>query len=133
MVSDGPRSGPEDGNEPSGREVMTRRSRSPAAVGHSIACEPPSKAGQAQPHPDHRRAGRRQDLAGGPACRLLPSSWLSARVDLTRAMTALDFLQLIGHSLGLPLSDSLGAARARLHSILHDDDVDGTALAAGRR
>ena len=56
---------------------------------------------------------------------LLPSCWGSTRVDLTRAMTALDFLQLIGHSLGAPLAEGLGAARARLDSILHDDDVDG--------
>ena len=56
---------------------------------------------------------------------LLPSCWGSTRVDLTRAMTALDFLQLIGHLLGAPLAEGLGAARARLDSILHDDDIDG--------
>jgi type II secretory pathway predicted ATPase ExeA len=58
------------------------------------------------------------------AC-LLPSCWRQARVDLTRTMTALDFLQLIGHSLGVPLADGLGAARARVLSILHDDEIDG--------
>jgi type II secretory pathway predicted ATPase ExeA len=57
--------------------------------------------------------------------RFLPPSWHKAAVDLTRSMTALDFLQLIGHSARLPLSDSLGTARTRLHSFLHDDDVDG--------
>jgi hypothetical protein len=40
-------------------------------------------------------------------------------------MTALDFLQLVGHSLGLPLSEGLGATRPRVNSILHGDDVDG--------
>ncbi len=63
-------------------------------------------------------------LARQLAC-LLPSCWGSTRVDLTSAMTALDFLQLIGHSMGVPLTEGLGAARARLDSILHDDDVDG--------
>jgi type II secretory pathway predicted ATPase ExeA len=63
-------------------------------------------------------------LAGQLALHL-PASWMSTHVDLTRAMTALDFLQLVGHSLGIPLSDGLGAARARLHSFLHDDEVDG--------
>jgi type II secretory pathway predicted ATPase ExeA len=58
------------------------------------------------------------------AC-LLPPCWGQARVDLTRAMTAIDFLQLIGHSLGVPLAEGLGAARARLNAILRDDDVDG--------
>ncbi len=57
--------------------------------------------------------------------RLLPPCWGWARVDLTRAMTALDFLQLIGHSLGVPMAEGLGPARARLNSTLHDDDVDG--------
>jgi type II secretory pathway predicted ATPase ExeA len=56
---------------------------------------------------------------------LLPPSWTAAYVDLTGAMTALDFLQLVGHSLGLPLSDGVGPARARLYSILRDDVVDG--------
>jgi type II secretory pathway predicted ATPase ExeA len=56
---------------------------------------------------------------------LLPSCWKWARVDLTRAMTALDFLQLIGHSLGVTTAEGLGNARTRLNSILHDDDVDG--------
>ena len=56
---------------------------------------------------------------------LLPASWMLAYVDLTGAMTALDFLQLVGHSLRLPLSDGVGPARARLHSILRDDVVDG--------
>ena len=56
---------------------------------------------------------------------LLPPSWMAAYVDLTGAMTALDFLQLVGHSLGLPLADGLAPARARLHSILRDDVVDG--------
>ena len=55
----------------------------------------------------------------------LPPSWTAAYVDLTGAMTALDLLQLVGHSLGLPLSDGVGPARARLYSILRDDVVDG--------
>ena len=64
---------------------------------------------------------------------LLPSSWMSARIDLTRAMTALDFLQLIGHSLGVPLQTASGPRGHGCDAMLADDDVDGTALAAGRR
>ena len=57
--------------------------------------------------------------------RLVAPAWMTASVDVTGAMTALDFLQLIDHSLGIPLADGIGAARARLGSLLHDNDVDG--------
>ena len=125
MVSDGPRSGPEDGNE----RAAARLTRPLAVSSRRRALDrlrAAVEAGRSGRHPDHRRAGCRQDLAGGPACWPLASRVAQRlHVDLTRAMTALDFLQLIGHSLGLPLAERLGAARARLHSVLHDDDVDG--------
>lgn len=56
---------------------------------------------------------------------LLAPAWMTARVDLTGAMTALDFLQLVSYSVGTPLAGGIGEARARLHSLLHDNDVDG--------
>jgi type II secretory pathway predicted ATPase ExeA len=56
---------------------------------------------------------------------ILPSTVVSVSVDVTRAMGALDFLQLIGHALGTPFSDSLGVARSRLNAALSDDAVDG--------
>jgi hypothetical protein len=56
---------------------------------------------------------------------ILPSNVVSVSVDVTRAMGALDFLQLIGHALGIPFSDSLGVARSRLNAALSDDAVDG--------
>jgi len=59
-------------------------------------------------------------FAGG-----LPAKWSSTRVDLTGSLGALDFLQLIGHSLGVPMSGGVGTARARLSAILHDDHVNG--------
>jgi type II secretory pathway predicted ATPase ExeA len=62
-------------------------------------------------------AGRLSDL--------LPAPWHSAHVDLTRALTSLDLLHLIGHPLGVPAAKGLGLARARLNSVLFDDSVDG--------
>jgi type II secretory pathway predicted ATPase ExeA len=82
-------------------------------------------AGQARPILITGEPGAGKTWLADQLGRLLPSAWRSTRVDLTRAMTALDFLQLVGHSLGVPLSEGLGATRARLNSILHDDDVDG--------
>jgi general secretion pathway protein A len=46
-------------------------------------------------------------------------------VDLTSALSGLDLLHLIGHSLGMPPAYSLGIARIRLHTLLHDESVDG--------
>jgi hypothetical protein len=56
---------------------------------------------------------------------LLPAAWRRAHVDLTSALSALDLLHLIGHSLGVPAAKGLGEARQRLHSVLHDESVDG--------
>jgi type II secretory pathway predicted ATPase ExeA len=82
-------------------------------------------AGQARPILITGEPGAGKTWLAHQVTGLLPSCWRWARVDLTRAMTPLDFLQLIGHSLGVRMANGLGAARARLDSILHDDDVDG--------
>jgi len=55
----------------------------------------------------------------------LPSGWRSVNVDLASAMDALEFLRLIGHSLGLTIPNRLGAARLRLQSTLQDEATDG--------
>jgi type II secretory pathway predicted ATPase ExeA len=56
---------------------------------------------------------------------LLPAAWRRAHVDLTSALSALDLLHLIGHSLDVPAAPGIGLARARLHSVLHDEFADG--------
>jgi general secretion pathway protein A len=61
-------------------------------------------------------------------CRLLedlPSDWRSVNVDVASAMDALEFLRLIGHSLGLTVPNRLGAARLRLQATLEDEATDG--------
>ena len=63
-------------------------------------------------------------LAGRLAA-VLPASWRRAQIDLTSALSALDVLHLIGHSLGVPTAKGLGEARARLHSVLQDEFADG--------
>jgi type II secretory pathway predicted ATPase ExeA len=55
----------------------------------------------------------------------LPSGWRSASVDLASAMDALDFLRLIGHSLGASIPNRLGEARLMLQSTLQDESADG--------
>jgi type II secretory pathway predicted ATPase ExeA len=82
-------------------------------------------AGQARPILITGEPGAGKTWLANQLYCVLPTCWRLARVDLTRAMTALDFLQLIGHSLGAPLAEGLGTARARLDSILCDDDFDG--------
>jgi type II secretory pathway predicted ATPase ExeA len=61
----------------------------------------------------------------GQLAGLLPAPWHSAHIDLTSALSALDLLHLIGHSLGAPTTKGLGLTRARLHSVLHDEFADG--------
>ena len=56
---------------------------------------------------------------------LLPAPWRRAHIDVTSALSALDLLHLIGHSLGVPTAKGLGEARAHLHSVLHDESADG--------
>ncbi len=58
-------------------------------------------------------------------CRLLPSTWRSARVDLTRATSALDFFHLLGYCLGMTLPNSLGTARTGVQASLQDEAADG--------
>ncbi len=55
----------------------------------------------------------------------LPDGWTIVRVDACPAMGPLDFLHLIGCSLGVALSDRLGLARAKLHAVARDDAADG--------
>jgi type II secretory pathway predicted ATPase ExeA len=61
----------------------------------------------------------------GRLAALLPAQWRRAQIDLTSALSALDLLHLIGHSLGVPMAKGLGEARTRLHSVLHDESADG--------
>ena len=58
-------------------------------------------------------------------CGLLPSTWRSARVDLTRATSALDFLHLLGYCLGMTAPNSLGTARTGVQACLQDEAADG--------
>jgi type II secretory pathway predicted ATPase ExeA len=55
----------------------------------------------------------------------LPSGWRSVNVDLSSAMDALEFLRLIGHSLGVAIPNRLGEARLLLQSTLQDEATDG--------
>jgi type II secretory pathway predicted ATPase ExeA len=55
----------------------------------------------------------------------LPVGWRSANVDLASAMDAIEFLRLIGHSLGVTIPDRLGGARLLLQSTLEDESTDG--------
>jgi type II secretory pathway predicted ATPase ExeA len=61
----------------------------------------------------------------GRLASLLPAAWRRAHVDLTSALSALDLLHLIGHSLDVPAATGIGLARARLHSVLQDEFADG--------
>ncbi len=63
----------------------------------------------------------------------LPTGWRSANVDLASAMDAVEFLRLIGHSLGVTIPNRLGQARLSLQSTLQDESTDGTELAPDRR
>ncbi len=55
----------------------------------------------------------------------LASSWEVARVDLSSALDAVDFLRLIGHDLGVSSGAGVGDLRIRLRRALHDDADEG--------
>jgi general secretion pathway protein A len=56
---------------------------------------------------------------------LLPDQWRTVFVDLATAMNAFDFLRLIGHGLGVAVSDGSGAARSIVQGLLEDEARDG--------
>ncbi len=55
----------------------------------------------------------------------LPAGWRAVRVDLGAAMNALEFLRLIGHSLGVSAGNRLGAARLKCEAALDDEAAEG--------
>ena len=55
----------------------------------------------------------------------LPSGWRPVNVDLASAMDSIEFLRLIGHSLGVSMPNHLGEARLLLQSTLQDEATDG--------
>jgi general secretion pathway protein A len=55
----------------------------------------------------------------------LPAGWQSARADLSPGMDELEFLRVVGDSLGLSVPKRIGAARAVLAGSLRDDATDG--------
>ncbi len=55
----------------------------------------------------------------------LPTGLRSANVDLASAMDAVEFLRLIGYSLGVTIPNRLGQARLSLQSALQDESTDG--------
>jgi len=56
---------------------------------------------------------------------LLPDDWRALFVDLATAMNGLEFLRLIGHALGVSVTNRLGAARLLLQGALQDEATDG--------
>jgi general secretion pathway protein A len=56
---------------------------------------------------------------------VLPDGWQTAFVDLATGMNGLDFLQWIGHALGISVPNRLGAARLSVHGALTDESNDG--------
>ena len=66
VVNDGPGSGPQDGNERATARRLLACGLEPPSGTRSIASR--RRRGPRAPHLDHRRAGRRQDLAGARAC-----------------------------------------------------------------
>ena len=55
----------------------------------------------------------------------LPPAWRWHCLDMSEAMDAVDFLNLVGQGLDLPWADRLGAARVSLARALADDAADG--------
>jgi type II secretory pathway predicted ATPase ExeA len=55
----------------------------------------------------------------------LPTGWRALRVELGAALNALEFLRLIGHSLGVSVGNRLGAARLRSEAALNDEAAEG--------
>jgi len=56
---------------------------------------------------------------------VLPDDWRAVFVDVATAMNGLEFLRLIGHALGVSVTNRLGAARLRLQAVLEDEATDG--------
>ena len=55
----------------------------------------------------------------------LPTGWRAVTVDLGAAMNALEFLRLIGNSLGVTVGSRLGAARLRCQAVIEDEAAEG--------
>jgi type II secretory pathway predicted ATPase ExeA len=55
----------------------------------------------------------------------LPTLWRWNCLDMSEAMDAVDFLNLVGQELDLPWADRLGAARVSLTKALADEAADG--------
>ncbi len=70
-------------------------------------------------------AGAGKTWLAGKLADQLESSWEIARVDLSGALTAVDFLRLIAHDVGVTAGDGVGELRIRLRQALQDDVEDG--------
>jgi general secretion pathway protein A len=55
----------------------------------------------------------------------LPTGWLTASVEVTSELNGLEFLRLVGHAMGLTMSNRLGTARLRLAAGLEDRASEG--------
>jgi len=55
----------------------------------------------------------------------LPPRWRSVSVDLTSSLSAVEFLLLVGHGLGLEVPASLGGSRLQIAAMLRDEAADG--------
>ena len=132
MVSDGPGSVPQDGTSerPQGGECpLAVSSRRRALDRLRAAVEP----GGHVPILITGEPGAGKTWLSEQLARSCHPQWRSCRVDLTRAMNALDFLQLIGHSLGMPAGEGLGAARHGCNRSFTTTNGRRPALAADRR
>jgi type II secretory pathway predicted ATPase ExeA len=55
----------------------------------------------------------------------LPTGWRVSHIDLGAAMNALEFLRLVGHSLGVSIGNRLATARLRCEAALDDEAAEG--------